>query len=79
MADVVLDTKTIRSKLNDISQAAFADIAHVDQSTVSLWETDKNAPSRAAAALIEQHCVGRGIGLAWKAAPVRSAPQESAA
>lgn len=73
MADEVLDTKTIRTRLNDMPQAAFADIAHVDQSTVSLWETDKNAPSRAAAALIEQHCAANGVEVAWKPAKSRAA------
>ncbi|HCE08733.1 MAG TPA: hypothetical protein DEQ40_09070 [Oxalobacteraceae bacterium] len=72
MADLVLDTMTLRERLDGMSQAAFAAIAHVDQSSVSLWESDKNAPSRAAAACIQQYCVTRNVKLAWKPAPGRS-------
>lgn len=72
MTDLVLDTETLRERLGNISQGAFADIAHVHQTTVSLWESDKNAPSRAAAALIEQHCAATKIKLAFKPAPPKS-------
>lgn len=67
----ILDTKTLRERLGNLSQAAFAEIAHVDQSSVSLWETDKNVPSRAAAALIQQHCQANAIELAWKPVPAK--------
>lgn len=73
MRDLVLDTAVIRERLGGISQGDLAGIAHVDQSSVSLWEANKNAPSRAAAALIEQHCTQNNIELAWKAAPARKA------
>lgn len=63
MDDLVLDTKAIRGEM---SQAAFAEIAHVDQSSVCLWETDKRVPSRAAAALIKLWCEQNGIEPAMK-------------
>lgn len=76
MEDSVLDTKVLRERIGApgplISQAAFAEIAHVDQSSVSLWETDKTAPSRAASALIQQYCENKLIDLAWKSGPVRA-------
>jgi transcriptional regulator with XRE-family HTH domain len=70
MDSKVLDTKKIRERAGDgFSQAALAEIAFVDQSAVSLWETDKNAPRRSAAAHIKQFCKSRGIKLSWKPKP----------
>jgi len=78
MTASVLDTQVIRKRLGDgkkpIPQSAFAAIAQVDQSAVSLWETDKTSPSRAVQALITQHCKARGIKLAWKNAPPKREP-----
>jgi DNA-binding transcriptional regulator YiaG len=67
---MVLDTKAIRERQElKLSQKDLADVAHVDQSTVSLWETGQHAPSRAAAELIRQFCETKNIELAWKPAP----------
>lgn len=43
--DEQIDVAAIRAELG-LSQAAFAEAMHVDQSSVSLWETGKATPRR---------------------------------
>ena len=48
-------------KLLNLSQAAFADVAGVNQATVSRWETGLSEPSREELMRIREHAIGAGV------------------
>ena len=53
--------KHIRTSVLDVSQIALAEIAEVNQATVSRWEAGESEPSRAQMAAIRAYARRRGI------------------
>lgn len=63
----------VRKAVLGVSQASFAGIAGVRQSTVSRWEAGQLEPDRAELALIRQAVIDRG--LEWDDSLFFAAPQ----